>query len=527
MKSYKQHLETTKSFGEKITQKLKPVFRSSAIFTVMNDENLKTRILYMGYWLTKRNISEVGLLTTLRDQKGGILHRENYLIQSPEAREINIQELLDKIQYAEKKFIGSIELEIFSTRDLVFPYPAFVVNYYNDFGSGVVHTTGRIYNDFEDVKSNEGVLIEECGFDIFPGEAYDPFFTFVNGYIEKEDNILEIEIITENDSRYKKEINLGKINALEAVIFKFKEHLPIDEILGGSIGTVKIKHNLKGFFPRFIAGNFCKNTGSVSITHTYYDNSKNKGKTAYWTNEHDNILYDSTVYVPLFVDDNWYTHLKLYPIYSPSTHSISILFYNAVGELKGKIDEYKFVQEDMNNFISIDFGTLINKLGLDRSEIKGAYLIKNCDDKSRIPARLKYGLNVGKKNANYDLPTNICFASVVSNIKILDKKGTFKWLPILNQGNSVAVIENSSYIKNYDQPANLDVTFYQKDAEETIKKNYVLPANGQIRLVVNDELSTFLGDNSGWVTIKSDNPFIKAWYFEFNESGIMGGDHSF
>ena len=30
-----------------------------------------------------------------------------------------------------------------------------------------------------------------------------------------------------------------------------------------------------------------------------------------------------------------------------------------------------------------------------------------------------------------------------------------------------------------------------------------------------------------WAVVKSDNPFIKAWYFEFSETGIMGGDHSF
>ena len=46
-------------------------------------------------------------------------------------------------------FPGSLELEVFSTGDLVFPYPAFVLSYCDDEISTVVHTAGRIYNDYE------------------------------------------------------------------------------------------------------------------------------------------------------------------------------------------------------------------------------------------------------------------------------------------------------------------------------------------------------------------------------------------
>jgi hypothetical protein len=41
------------------------------------------------------------------------------------------------------------------------------------------------------------------------------------------------------------------------------------------------------------------------------------------------------------------------------------------------------------------------------------------------------------------------------------------------------------------------------------------------------ELKEFSFKNAIWVTVRADNPFVKAWYFEFNKSGIMGGDHSF
>ena len=51
--------------------------------------------------------------------------------------------------------------------------------------------------------------------------------------------------------------------------------------------------------------------------------------------------------------------------------------------------------------------------------------------------------------------------------------------------------------------------------------------NAQIRIEIDDEIKEFLGTKSGWVSVKSDNPFVNCWYFEFNDTGIMGGDHSF
>ena len=96
--------------------------------------------------------------------------------------------------------------------------------------------------------------------------------------------------------------------------------------LKGEVGTLKITHNLKGMFPRFIAGNFSKSAEALAITHTYYDNSKNSSEVAYWTNTNPDLMHDSSVFVPLFLDDDWYSELKLYPIYSPSEHTIEVQF---------------------------------------------------------------------------------------------------------------------------------------------------------------------------------------------------------
>ena len=145
MKSYKEHLNST-SFvlhSEEAIIQRKPVYRTSAVFPVIESHDLHTKILFMGYWLIKRNIKELGFLISLRNQDGTLIFRQNKKITSSRANEIEINDLLRYIGIDYEIFIGSMS-RVFSNIDLVYPYPAFVVNYFNSFGSGLVHTTGRI-----------------------------------------------------------------------------------------------------------------------------------------------------------------------------------------------------------------------------------------------------------------------------------------------------------------------------------------------------------------------------------------------
>ena len=529
MKSYKEHLLSTNSFREKRPKNYfkKPVYRTSAIFPIINNKEIKTKILFMGYWMVKRNITSLGLLYSIRDENGVIIHRVNYEICSPKAVEFSIYNILKELKKENEDFIGSIELEVFSNIDLVFPYPAFVVNYYNEFCSSLVHTTGRIFNDFEDLKENEKIKVKESGFDIIPGKKYSPFFSFVNGHIESYNTNIEIEIFTHSGLIHKETINIGDIKVLQTVLIKIKDYIPVDDILKGEIGTIKIKHQLTGFFPRFIAGNFCDENGSLSITHTYYDNSENKGEEHYHENLNPDLLLDSSVFIPIFITDEWYTKLKFYPIYSPSTFSVNLEFYGLDGKLISSIKNHLQFNTKESSYITLDLKKIVETNGLAKSEIKGVRVCKNWMNKSKIPARLKFGLNIGKENCKYDLPTNICFNSKLSNINVLKKNSSFKWMPFVNNHESVIVIQNSSFQKDYEQDANIFVDIYNTNSSDKITREYNIPGNGQVRITLDEELKKFIGNNSGWITCKSTNPFIDGWYFDFNDSGIMGGDHSF
>ncbi|MGB8101427.1 MAG: hypothetical protein WCE96_07090, partial [Nitrososphaeraceae archaeon] len=94
----------------------------------MHTKDYSTKILFMGYWLLKRQISEIGLLYTLRASDGDILSRKYLMINTVKAFSIDLNEFRDELKSKMNvdDFRGSLELEIFSTKDLVFPYPAFV-----------------------------------------------------------------------------------------------------------------------------------------------------------------------------------------------------------------------------------------------------------------------------------------------------------------------------------------------------------------------------------------------------------------
>ncbi|MFA7541013.1 MAG: hypothetical protein WCZ02_02815, partial [Lysobacterales bacterium] len=337
MKTYQSHLKTTGAHGTLPIPNRKPVLKSSAIFPCIVRDDLDTRILYMGYWLIKRNIPEVSLLKTLRDDSGNILFRELQVIGDVRAYQVSVADILRELQYQSTLFVGSIELEIFSTRDLVFPYPAFVLNYVSETASTVVHTTGRIYNDLEDLKENEDIKVAEAGFDITPRKDVDPYFAFVNGTVPTVDARIRLELVNAAQQRRKKTLELGDLGAYQSCYVRFLD----DEdraFLGESKGTAILHHDLKGFFPRFIAGHILDSANVISLTHTFYDTTGHRSEDAYWHNSDKSRFEDSAIAFPVRIDGDWYTEFVVYPNHSPAAMHFDIVLCTSDGRRVARVD---------------------------------------------------------------------------------------------------------------------------------------------------------------------------------------------
>ncbi len=525
MRSYYSHLQAVKNVGEEISVTQKPTYRSSAIFPVIHNADYSSKVIFMGYWLMKRHIKEIALLYTLRDSKGQLLARKNILIDSTKAFSIQMNEFLNVV---EGDFKGSLELEIFSTQDLVFPYPAFVLVYYNDHFSTAVHTVGRIYNDIEDLTKNEEYRVREAGFDIYGREHLSPFVAFTNGPLKNEQAYITYEINADGGKLEKGKFNIGAIEPFETVFVELKKYIDLSAILGKEPGSIKIGHNLEGFFPRFAVGNFDNKSKTISITHSYYDSSQLADEKSFW-NRKDELFNDSSVSLPLYVTDGFYTRIAVYPIFSPSNFTLSYDFYTEDGKLLKSLKNYHIIKSSDNKYEQIDFKSILQNEKIDLAAAKTVNMICNWDDKNKIPTRVKFGLNVGKENQLVDLPSNICFAPQLGNPAVLKKQGTFKWAPFVNVGDSDVVFTNSASLKEYFQPANLKLAFHRTVDDFQITRTAAIPANGSLKISIkNDkELVDFFNGESGWVTAQCDNPFILGYYFDLFENGAVGADHIF
>jgi hypothetical protein len=410
---------------------------------------------------------------------------------------------------------------------MVFPYPAFVLEYYGRDFSTCVHTTGRVYNDFEDFKDTADFDVAESGFDIYGCDGMDPFFAFANGPLPNS-GAVKLEVInSKNESQWVEVYDIAA-KAYETKIIHLRHYFSnLKTFLGQNPGTAKIRHDFKGFFPRFLAGNFDNLNQTASITHTYYDCSLLNHEDAYWKRQSED-LYDSSIFVPVFLNENKKTKLKIYPMYSPSRFSIGISILGRDGTKLDSIPDFKQVS-GCGEYFELDIGEVAVSRKIPLDKIGAVFLTQTWQDASRIPSRLKFGLNVLNASKTGALPCNICFGPELGITKTLQKTGTRKWAPILQSGESVVVIVNSTTKKEYNTSANISYKIFRAQDDFYIEREYCIPPLGQIRISasMDEEIRDFLGSKAGWIYIDSDNPFVNAWYFVFGPSGVVGADHSF
>ena len=526
MKSYYQHLKSTKEFGEKQNLIKKPVLRSSAIFPVVKNQNYTSSIHFLGYWLLKRNISEVALVITLRNSDGNIILRKIESINSAKAFVVSLNKLLTEINFdTNQNFIGSIEIELNTTQDMVFPYPALVLEYHNEQFNTCVHTLGRIYNDFEDMKENSESQVPETGFDIHETDDLQSFLSFVNGPLDNSDGYIEYVITNSKSEKSTGNLHLGIINPFETKIIFFKKYIQgLSKFLDGKPGSISIKHNFQGFYPRFLVGNIQKSFPSISFTHSYYDCTSCTNDSDYWDRNNEQH-FDSSAYVPVFYKDNQFTNLIIYPNLSPSDLILQIDIHDEFGSKIFSDENFLEIKNNENKLLKINFNKIVSKLNLSNSNL-AAHIITNSKN-IKIPARIKFGLDVGISGQTSKLPCNICFNTRMGNPLLERKPGSFHWAPIFNGRNYVLALGNFSSLKNYQKEANLELNFYRIEDSKTFTEKCTLKPNSEKRFTINDfKLNDFI-KSEGWVTIKADSPYIEGYYFNLNSSGLVSGDHFF
>lgn len=526
MRSYYSHLETATNAGKASISK--PVCRSSAIFPVMELPSISSRVLFMGYWMLKRHIHQIGSVITLRDLSGQLIYRTNQLIEEAKPFRIEVRELLNLSGYSPtEKFFGSLEVEFFSTVNLVFPFPAVSVNYYGPKFSSIVHTAQRVYNDFDDMRNNSQTSVPESGFNIYADDMQEPFIAIINGPEPVPECKVQLQFFNLNHELLTHELNLGKIEAYQTHFLYPSQLVNLKEFLKGSVGAAKVHFHVNWIFPRLLVGNINHSLPAISLTHSYYDCHNARSESDYWLTPKPE-WHPASLMIPLCVSGDHFTNIYFYPIYSPSNIAIDLELYDATGQCL--VVKTNFLKLESNEeFKQIDFKKIADELHLSLPHELAARIIARPIGESRIPARIKIGLDIGHLKQKI-MPCNICTNLQPFNPPLETKPSTFRWAPLLtDQPNSSLWIMNSSPAVNYQRSAKVILTFFHEQDTSTLSREITIPPQGFVTIKPDEdeELRTFFDGKIGWCTAVSTNPYTTTYYFSDNASGVVGGDHGF
>jgi len=528
MRSYYAHLETSASQTKKIAPR-HPVFRASSIFPVFHQKDLTSRILFMGYWILKRNIQQIAAVATLRSLKGDLLARNSWTITEAKTYRVELKELLQQAEISlEEPFIGSLELEFFSTVNLVYPYPATLINYYGPSFSTVVHTAQRVYNDYEDMRDNTQTEVPESGFNIYADDNHEPFIAMINGPTTLPEGSVLLQFFNTKGKKLEHTVDVHELQPYETFIFYPDQISDLKNFLQNDAGAGKIKFHARGIFPRLIAGNMQENPPAMAITHTYYDCSNAQKDSDYWIHSQPG-WYPASLMVPLRVTDGLFTNIYFYPAYSPSQFTIDVEIFNSKGTCLGSKKEALLIKAPMEELKRLNIAALCQELQIPPKEDLAVRLSARPVNGSRMPSRIKIGFDIGTKKEPH-MPCNIC-TNLHPFIPALETKpSTFRWSPILaDQPNASFWILNSSPAIDHPKTCEIKMTFFHEQDASTLHREYTLPPNGFLAVHLQDdpELQQFFGGQPGWCTVTATNPYTGTYYFAQSPEGIVGGDHGF
>ena len=528
MRSYYAHLTTTEPAAPANSIIPRPVMRTSAIFPVIQQAAISSRILFMGYWILKRNIHEITTIVTLRTVQGKIIARTSFSIQ--EAKTFRI-ELADQLELAglnrNSDFLGSLEVEFFSTQNFLFPYPAAVINYYGPQFSTVVHTAQRIYNDFEDMIKNTQTTVPESGFNIYVDSDKEPFISLINGCVKTPKRTMRMFFINHAGQSMEYSHPLGEMNPYETTWIYPARHCNLKKFLNGMPGTAKVSFEVNWIFPRLVVGNIQNKLPALTITHSYYDCSEATADSDYWRAEEVG-WHAAALMLPGAVSHHHFTNIYFYPIYSPSKFSVDIEIYSDRGALLGSKKEVALIGKAELKIHCIDLKAICAELGINFTHDCALRLVIKNQKKGKIPARIKIGFDVGAGNIN--TPCNICTNLQPFNPSLENKPTSFRWSPVLaDQPKATLWIMNSSPAINYNRSAKISLTFFRESDTKVLTREIELPPHGFsiIRIPEDKELKSFFQGKIGWMTATTTNPYTTTYYFAENPSGVVGGDHGF
>jgi hypothetical protein len=242
-------------------------YRSSAIFYYKQSKSFKTTVSFMDYWKPKRNI-EVYILISRRLMDGTLHDRKEYKFEN--GNMINYCEL------AGEDFEGSVEVEVFSSRNMVIPYSAIMVIYENENSISMTHSYGRVYSPHEIEEKRTLTVGEESCWTVRDTSSVKSFAVFHNGIGTQNAQNLKLEVLNHKNQTKTFTYNLEELKPYASVRIVPQDIIGDELIsfLDGEPGNISVSFDLNGGFTRMLVGN--ETVSETQVTHSNFNYSRHK-----------------------------------------------------------------------------------------------------------------------------------------------------------------------------------------------------------------------------------------------------------
>ena len=350
--------------------------RSSAIFPILflNKDN-DLILTWLNYWKIKNKIDTNFITINIRiyDNFGKLFLRKN-LTLNERNNFISIRKFIKQ-----NEFQGMVEIEIISTSNIKFVFPA--INGLFKSGSlySCVHSAGRIKGSDE---IHNKSITEETNWTCKFSKHITPFFHYINGN-KNENTELKVNLYNGDGNKLKSCVIKKKFNAFGSQIYfldklfnntKFKEEM--------FCGVVCKNDNV---FRRMVVGNFHKNLNHLEVTHSFpfqkykdFCPSNRKG-------------YES--FLTLLKNKNLDLECRIFPTNCSKSFKINEANQNLIDKKIGKVTKSSLIPKG-HGLIKLDRNTRMKVLLFSGSTVP-----------SRLNTSFIYKVNNIKSNFSTDIAT--------------------------------------------------------------------------------------------------------------------------
>ena len=461
------------------------VLRSSGIFYYKKSSDFKTTISLLNYWKIKRGI-DVTIICSTRKLDGTLVLREKI--------PFNTSEVINYIPHIEQSdFEGSVEVEAFSSEDIVIPYAAIIVIYESRFGISMTHTYGRAYSVREIEEGNILSICEEtCCHSLISRERGKSYFIFHNGNCITPAQEPVLSLLNHLGQRITVKLRLNPLNPYETVKIDPRNYFEnYDQFLNNNPGNLSISFTLnKTAFPRLLSVNESLDKNDFQVNHSNFNLSKIIGPKV-----DDEFGYNNP---PCFNDIE--TELVIYPDCEE-------------GEFEAIYDKEK-IQFNKDSLTTIKIDPIKNN----------CVKFRKINDK--LPLRIHTGVRLSKSSDL--LPSETCRG--IWHSRAQPKR--FFWLPVAENEkiHSRIIVRHYNEFDNKEKnTAKLILKLYSAknfEIRETLVNSSILSNGAELNSLF-DDAKTFLGNSYGWLTIFSEYPYFDVTATMENEHGSICYEHSF